>query len=694
MKLLTPTDLRPLISLRTLVRATTFLALVSLTDVGANGATVAPANCEIVTGAQPNAVVRFAVTELQKHLALIGGVKPATPVAATRGRFSIFVGVRPSDDTKPFLPEEARWRVTPEAIWLYGDDSVNVVEGDDAATAVRYENRTGTLFAVYEFLERYLGVRWLAPGDAGIAYEALATFSVPPGGGSWNPVFNQRHIRPGYRDFGDRDPDGIEVRPMILSAGNVPYAFIMPSAEFLRRREDELIWHRRMRMGRSNPISYGHAFTRWWDEYGTTHPEYFALNRDGKREPSADIMQGAPDRIKLCVSNPDVVREIVRRHFAANGGPVIDACENDSRGFCRCANCLAWDVLQPGEEKLDVDQRPLTDRYLRFANAVEAEARKYNPAAKTAFYAYSQYHFPPRRAKVADGVIVFFITGQFASDTELEQQYQGWKAAGAKEVYLRPNHLCDDTGMPLGFEGNMFEKFQLARRAYPLAGTDYDCSWGFRSISGIAEYIMARAFYEPDEPFAHWEDEYCAAFGPARDDVREFYRYWRNIWNQRIEPNRERITRITGQVKEIRDKLMQVTDLLYAEEDFDRTDALLTTALRRDLSPRIRGMVQELQLANQHSRVTYRARKANELVSTATPAERATATRALLEFRRKHRDELNIYWEAMFDIENTYNDVAGTLRLSGRQPKRLADWADQMAASIRKNRTENEPALR
>jgi hypothetical protein len=547
---------------------------------------------------------------------------------------------------------------------------------------------------VYEFLERQLGVRWIDQGDAGIACETVSEFEFKPDAGSWKPAFNQRHIRPAYRDTGDHDPDGLEVRPIVLSGGNIPYPFIMPTNEFAQRRIDEAIWHRRLRLGRSNPISYGHAFTQWWREYGKTHPEYFALNRYGKREPSPDIMQGAPERIKLCVSNPEVIREVVRRHYAGNGGPVIDACENDSRGFCRCDQCRALDVLEPGEEKLDVDQRHLTDRYLHFVNAVEAEAKKHDPNARTAFYAYSQYHFPPRREKVASGVIVFFITGQFTSDEELTKGYQAWKAAGATEVYLRPNHLCDDTGMPLGFEENIFDKFQLARRNYALAGTDYDCSWGFRPYSGIAEYIIARAFYQPDESFAHWEEDYCSAFGAARDDIRAYYRHWRQIWNRRIGPNRERILRLSGQVKENRDKFMQLTDLLYAEEDFDETDAILAAALHHELSPRTRARIEQLQLANRHGRLTYRARKTNELVSPATAEAKAAATRTLFDFRREHRDELNIYWEGMLYVENAYNDAAGTLRLFGRQPKRLADWGEQMARSIRQNRAQNEPPLR
>jgi hypothetical protein len=663
--------------------------------------TVAPTECAIMTEASPNAVAQFAAEELRKHIALVSDAHVAVrhgasgDAATAKPAMLIHVGQRPADDTAPFQPEEARWRITDHEIWLYGDDTIAVPETTVFDTVMRDENHTGTLFATYEFLERFLGVRWLAPGDPWISYDKRPTWSLPEGRGHWTPALNQRHLRSCYRDIGDRDPDGIEVRPLVLANGDVPYAFIMPTTEFLQRRNDELIWHRRMRMGRSEPLSYGHAFTQWWRKFGKTHPEYFALNRYGEREPSRDVVQGAPERVKLCVSNPEVVQEVVRQHFANGGGPVVDACENDSRGFCRCPQCQALDVLEPGEEKLDMDQRPLTDRYLHFVNAVEAEAKKRNPAVKTAFYAYSQYKFPPRREKVADGVIVFFITGQFTSDAELDAYYEAWKRAGAKEVYLRPNHLCDDTGLPLGFEENMYEKFQVIRRHFPLAGTDYDCSWGFRPVSGIAEYIMARTFDAPDEPFSRWEDEYCATFGSARTEIRDYYRYWRQIWNQRIDHNRDRIKRLSGQLKETRDQLMQLTDLLYSEEDFDRTDALLASALQHsDLSPQVRARIEQIALANQHSRLTYRDRTANELISTATPEAKAAATHALLAFRQAHRDDLDLYWEGLFWMENVYNDVGGTLRLSGRQGTRFADWGKQMAASIRKGRRADEAPLR
>lgn len=657
-------------------------------ETGGGHVVVEPADCVIVVPERANVVVAFAAEELQAHLKLIGGrVVPIRTQAAAK-QFPFHVGIMPPGDDRPLAPEEARWVVTTAGVWLVGDDEINVDAGNPEATATAKENRVGTLYAVYELLEQKLGVRWLEPGSAGVAFTRKDRFELPVETGAWVPALRQRHMRPAYTD---------NLRKMALSRGNVPAGFIFDTDEFVQRRMDEAIWQRRMRMGRSVRFVYGHAFTEWWHEYGKTHPEFFALNRAGKREPAAEIMQGAPDRIKMCVSNPDLVREVVRRHFAANLGPVVNACENDSRGFCRCAACAALDARLPGEEALDVDSTdlPLTDRYLHFANAVEAEAKKYNPAAKTTYYAYSAYRSPPRREKVADGVVVFFITSHFSSEQELREFYAAWKAAGAKEVYLRPNDLCDDTGLPLGFEQNMFEKMQLANREFQLAGTDYDTCWGYWPVSGLTNYIMARAFYRPERTFAQWEEEYCDAFGPAREDIRDYHRYWRQIWNVRVQPNRERIIRLSGKIREVNDKLMQLTSLLYTEEDFDRTDALLAAAAARpDLSPELRARVANLQLANQHSRLKFRAMGCNELLSTATDAEKTKATNALLEFRRQHRRDLNINWESMFYMENIYEDICGVQRLAGTQGKRWADWGEMLKASIRPLRTAEEAPLR
>ncbi len=640
--------------------------------------TVDPSNCFVVApAAGSNAIVDYAVSELTKHLKLITGVDLPVAGAAQPGKFSFYVGIRPVDDTREFATEEGRWRITPTGVWLYGRDEIRTKKGAadaEGGPALAAKNQAGTLFAVYEFLEGVLGVRWIEPGDAGIAYSPRKLFEFAPSRGDWTPQLVQRHMRTAYKDT---------MRETALREGNVPAPMQFTAAEFAERQHDEIVWQRRMRMGGDINFTYGHAFREWWAKYGQTHPEYFALGKNGRRGPESEK---TADRVKMCVSNPDLIKQIVKDHFDAHRGLVVNACENDSRNFCRCAACQALDVVLPGEENLDVDDRVLTDRYVHFANAIEREAKKYDPAAKTVFYAYSRYNLPPRREKLDDGIILFLLPNLAMSRPELEAYYRAWKDANAKEVYLRPNDLCQDTGLPLGFEQHMFMKYELANQSFQLRGTDYDTCWGFWPVSGITNYIMARGFYRPERSFADWNNEYCATYGAAQGDIAAYYDYWRQIWNKRVMGNLPRINAMTGDLKLLRNKMANLADLLYSESDFDATDAILHQASARDLTPQERSRLEGLILANQHNRLTYRATAANRVASTVSPEEQKKAAQALYDFRRQHRLELNVDWEQVFYLENVYEDNAGIERLLGTESKKMRELrlaADRQVAAAR-----------
>src|SRR4051812_33975287 len=83
---------------------------------------VKAADCVIVVPAQRNAVIDYAVQELQLHLKLISGVDVPVANASAAGQFPFHLGARPDGDTREFAAEEARWTVTPRGIWLYGKD--------------------------------------------------------------------------------------------------------------------------------------------------------------------------------------------------------------------------------------------------------------------------------------------------------------------------------------------------------------------------------------------------------------------------------------------------------------------------------------------------------------------------------------------------------------------------------------------
>lgn len=685
--------------IRTLASALALLAATLSLAATARAQTAKPVRVDltntIIVSPQQNSIVVYAVEELKTHIKLVSGadvdVTKKFDTTKHKGKFPIFVGTRPADDTKDYAPEEARVRLTAnKGIHLYGNDRTAGKKKKDGPTnhkdvALNSDTAAGTLYAVYEFLEACLGIRWIEPGPAGTAYTPMKAFAYTPAEAAYIPQLRQRHMRMAYKE---------DLRTRALKNGNIPDDMQFTDAEYRQRFEDERTWRGRMRIGAPTiDIPYGHAFTKWWDKYGQTNPKFFAMDKNGKRGPSG---KNRADRVKMCVSNPDFVKQVVADHFAANPNKfVINACENDSRDFCNCDKCKALDVVLPGEENIEIDNRHLTDRYVHFVNAVLREARaKYNPKTQVAFYFYSRYNEPPRREKLDDGVIIFLLPN-LGDTSSFEKYCTDWKAAGARYVFMRPNDLNQDTGLPHGFEQCMFAKFKTSTEYLDLIGTDYDTCFGFWPATGVANYVMARAFYKPSRTFEDWMREYCAVFGDAAPDMQAYYAYWRTIWNTRIQPNIEKIGQLTEGYKLLRSKLTHLSDLLYDEADFDKTDAILKTALTRtNISPWGRAKIENLILANQHSRLKYRAHAANRMATTATPEQQKQTAQALYDFRRAHRHDLNFHWELLMWVENSTEDSAGLKRLLGTEDKRLYDWRMEQEAKVKTARGDYNTPLR
>ncbi|MCK5845262.1 MAG: hypothetical protein KAG97_11185, partial [Victivallales bacterium] len=170
------------------------------------------------------------------------------------GKYPIYVGIIPSSDKQKLRKEEARYVVKGNAAYIYGEDDVYVKYSSPAkvATHIKY-NRTGTLFAVYAFLENELGVKWLEPGDKGIVYTPANTLTLREGYYDWTPKLSQRFLRSNSWRW-----KYVEERQK-----SIPAAMRISRKEAEKRYADELIWLRRMRMGRNLILNYGHAFTKW-----------------------------------------------------------------------------------------------------------------------------------------------------------------------------------------------------------------------------------------------------------------------------------------------------------------------------------------------------------------------------------------------------------------------------------------------
>lgn len=607
---------------------------------------------EIVLPSKSCAVRNFAALELQKHLQLISGAAiPIRTMFSGKG-YPLYIE-KPQTDSLPLKKEEARWKVTPYGAWLYGDDFIETSKNPAVSDLFLKTSRTGSLFAVYSFLEQELKILWTEPGDKGIIYAPAQEFTFTETEGKWTPDrLIQRQIRNGYRSW---EKYRKEIVPQI------PGPFRLNQAEYEKRRHDSAVWLKRQRMGNSFVFSYGHAFTNWWKLYGKTHPEYFAMQEDGKRHPKdyRDYF------VKLCVSNPKVHERIVSNWRKQKSPPkVINVCENDADGYCRCPECRKLDDMT----KNKVFGSNLSDRYVWFSNAVLRKAAEYEPNMEAVMYAYDCYRFPPQKERVDPRVIIGFVPTMLEL-SEVGEMYRGWRSAGAEKLLLRPNDQHINAGLPMGYEKQIFDHFQLGIKN-GIIGTDYDMLHNFWAANGIADYILARAHTDPAKSFGYWENEYCSAFEAAAPDVKEYFRYWREeLWNKRILPNAKKILE-RGRYGNFRRGLMWDIRKYYRKGDFDATDAILKKASSRKLSSPAMARLRSLQLANRHGRLLFDTLSA----STDKKVERS---RSLLEFRIRYRNDLNFDWGLLFSNEKKFGDITGVF-----SAMLFRDYSDYLALPL------------
>ena len=557
--------------------------------------TIDPGKAEIVS---PGEATKPAAEELQLHLQKITGVKVPIRGAAT-------------PETYGFLLEPCELGANPEACeWTVTDEKA-VFRGQ-------------VYFAVVDFLENSIGVRW--PGEDVIVAPEMNPLVVNGTKGSFAPQMTIREIRHNSR------------------FGNDEFA-------------------RRMRAGRHNAPSYGHAFTGYWKRFGATHPEYFAMRPDGVRAPrgvtaedmkeniAAVLRMNVWNLVGMCVASTGFQAQVVA-DWVANGKPeYINLCENDvpGRESCQCGLCKAHDAPIPPDA--DMDRATFyTDRYVWFGNEILKAARKHRPDVKVSYYAYNGTEDAPRRYRPDPDSVVGIVPTTFTSDA-IDAYVGAWKKAGQEKFFYRPNrHYYYQMGdLPPGYEEHFFNVFQKLAKAGCI-GFDYDAPGiGRQFMDWLDSYVLYHAMNEPDKSFAYWEDHYFSAFGAAADDVKAYYRFWRNeVWNARIAPNLAKLT-VEGKWHNVARGIIWKLGEYYRTDDFDRSSHFLSAAASKPLSSVQRELVGKLQLCHEHGKVFVDA-VANKCEAN---------TRKLAAFRDAHGFS-RYRW-----AEQYYGDVTGIEAMFG-----------------------------
>ena len=242
------------------------------------------------------------------------------------------------------------------AVATLGDEDIQITV-ESGHVQIQGGLSRGVLYAVYQFLEELVGIRFLTADHTYIP--DASALKIPCGSYTYAPPFSFRWSY--YRENSE-------------------------NPTFAAKRKVNTVTDAENLGGKTQQQLINHSFHALvpYGTYGENHPEYYALV-DGKRD--TNTHGGGP---QLCVTNLEVIevaaeaaiQQLTDRPEATN----ISVSQADTAAYCRCETCEALN---------EAEDSPMGSQ-LTFVNAVAERIEKAHQHVKVGTLAYWYTRKPPK----------------------------------------------------------------------------------------------------------------------------------------------------------------------------------------------------------------------------------------------------------------------------------------------------------
>ena len=384
------------------------------------------------------------------------------------------------DDNAPQKGRVVRLGQSPEAMRAFGvkdwgqlkRDEIMYKVAEDGTLYIAGDRTRGTLYAVYELLEREYGVRFFAPDCKKIP--PRKTLELPKVGVCYRyaPVFQSRASA--YE---------------ILQKGPDDWAAQMRQNGYHKPKSVEFGGHDTL-------LGWVHTFNKLIppSKHYTAHPEWFAMV-GGKR---------VKEYGQLCLTNKSMRKELTRRVLELlqrnPAAKFISVSQNDTlKDYCTCSECNAF-VEKNGRQ---------SDLLLDCINEVAAEVNKSHPDVFVETLAYNYTVEPPLTVRPLDNVVIRYCSIHSAvfhpidseTNRNVANEMLAWKDIASQMMvwnYVTDHHryyqshpnwhvLADD----LRFFRNCGAIGVFEQGAYFAAGPLAD-------LPEMRIYLLSRLMWNPD----------------------------------------------------------------------------------------------------------------------------------------------------------------------------------------------------
>ncbi|RAV17887.1 hypothetical protein DQG23_26120 [Paenibacillus contaminans] len=362
----------------------------------------------------------------------------------------------------------------------------------------------GTKNGVFDFLERYVGVRWLMPGPDGEDVPQTTDLTIERSDILENPAFIQR-----------------VVSPMVTS----------PDEAHPLQSQNE--WAQRNRLqGKYNmPVGFHHnlysLFPVEW--YGSTRPDFYPK--------SIPPNPGAAASWQPCFSADGSVEAAVYgilQYFAANpDASSFSLGVNDSGNYCETDSNHP---LYPDRIN-SVGRIHMSEIYYKWVNDVVEQVLEVYPDKWFGLLAYEEVNDPP--AFPLNPRVVPFVTKDRLSWTDPE----------VKDVEHGMIEQWEQVAENVGWYDYLYGTLYTIPRIYPhVMAENYRYAKDNHVIAHYAElygnagdgpkaWLSAKLQWDPNQDVdALLEEWYERAVGPAAAaDLAAYYALWEHYWTEQIQ---------------------------------------------------------------------------------------------------------------------------------------------------------------
>ena len=537
---------------------------------------------EIVCDA-PCGVVRYASEELQLFLGkALGRTVAVVPQPSDNG-LQLILGngllTREAGLDVSTLPNEGYYiRRVGNRVYLVGVDDPDV----DFHTTQRLKNEDrGTLNAAYDFLERFIGVRFYFPHECGTVVPFLGSLRLP-----------KRIDIMDYPDLTSR-----------------MWSFYGWGKGWSKCDEIRLSEQMQLRLRyRAKPYGQSNALEKYYfiERFAKTHPEYFALMPDGKRYCDKKLRHTG----QLCFSS-GIVEELYQDVKAyLTGQPAssrgmknwdrnafsqgfANICPVDALYWCGCEQCSKIASQGHAFYKIPEEKKRVNDFIWKLTAEMANRLKQEGVPGKLIQLSYEPYNLEPP-CEIPDNVQVTIAVfpGIISADNprlaKNEEQIAPWLRCIKGGVILRAwTGKTMQRAIPFipAFKHNLIGQY-FAERRHRYVGAFIDEHSDFFMFTYLNLYLFSKMAWNQDiDPKAVLDEHFSLMFGKAAPLMRRFYDDLERLWNDKVLRSAEDSN--LGAIFEIPDEI-ELWNSIYSPAKIDEYNALfddgerLTTGAERE----------------------------------------------------------------------------------------------------------------